>query len=157
MIGTVDDPAALRAFLMAEATSSGAAPPAAVVARTIDGGPAHPRITLVYMTDPNWCGSGGCTLLVLEAGRNGMTQLSQTTISHPPVRVLNTRTNGMPDLSVRVRADYYPGDGAKFVALPFDGQAYARNPTVPPARLLNEPVDGEVVISETDVARAFGR
>jgi len=157
LIGTVDDPQGLRAFLLADAIASRAAPPAAVVARTIEGGPDHPRITVVYMADPIWCGSGGCALLVLEPGRDGLTQLSRTTLSHPPVRALKTRTNGMPDLSVRVRADYYPGDGPKFVALPFNGRAYALNPTVPPARLLREPIDGEVVISEADVATAFRR
>jgi len=155
VIGRVDDPQAVRAFLLSDAIASSAPPPAAVVARTVDGGPAHPRITLVYMADADWCGSGGCALLVLESGRDGLKQLSRSTLSYPPVRVLKSRSNGMPDLSVRVRGDYYPGNGPKFVALPFDGQAYALNPTVPPARLLSVPVEGEIAITEADVATAF--
>lgn len=109
------------------------------------------------MSAPDWCGSGGCILLVLEPDGDRLIELSRSTISHPPVRVLNTRTNGMPDLSVGVRADYYPGDGPKFVALPFDGETYALNPTSPPARLLSGQIEGEVAISEEDVAKAFRR
>lgn len=157
MIGVVDDPPALGAFLRTYAAETRTSPPNAVVARTVEGGPAHPRITLVYMAGAHWCGSGGCTLLVLEPEGEGLRELGRTTISHPPVRVLNTRTNGMPELSVRVRGDYYPGDGPKLVALPFDGETYALNPTAPPARLLQEPVDGEIVISEADVHKAFRR
>lgn len=105
------------------------------------------------MTD--WCGSGGCTLLIIEPLASGLSELGRVTISYPPIRVLETRSHGMPDLSVRVRADYYPGDGPKFVVLPFDGQTYALNPTMPPARLLPSPVGGEVVISEQNVQTAF--
>lgn len=157
VVGTIDDPQALQTFLRLQAIEERGSPPPAVAARTVDGGPAHPRITLVYLATGDWCGSGGCTLLVLEPGPDGLKPLSRSTISRPPIRVLKTRTNGMPDLSVQVRGDSYPGDGPKFVALPFDGRTYALNPTVPPARLLQGPVDGEIAISEDDVARARAR
>ena len=156
-IGVVDNPQALEAFLQAEAARTRSSPPRAVVARTVDGGPTHPRVTLVLMADPGWCGSGGCTLFILVPAGDGLAELSSATLVHPPVLVLDTRTNGMPDISVRVRSDSYPGDGAKFVALPFDGRTYASNPTMPPAYLLPRLPDGEIAISEDEVAIAFGR
>ena len=153
----VDDPQALDAFLQTKAARTRSSRPAAVVARTVDGGPTHARVTLVLMADPSWCGSGGCTLLILVPAGDGLAELSSATLVHPPVLVLGTRTNGMPDISVRVRSDYYPGNGPKFVALPFDGQTYASNPTMPPAYLLPQLPDGEIAISEDEVAIAFGR
>lgn len=153
----VDDREALEAFLQTEAARTRSSPPKAVVARTVDGGPTHPRVTLVFMADPSWCGSGGCTLFILVPAGDGLAELSSATLVHPPVLVLDTRTNGMPDISVRVRSDSYPGDGAKFVALPFDGRTYASNPTLPPAHLLPRLPDGEIAISEDEVAIAFGR
>lgn len=156
LIGMVDDPQALRTFLLMKASRG--SPPPSVVAQTVDGGPAHPRITLVYMSAPDWCGSGGCTLFILGPGGAGLAELGAITLVHAPVLVLDTRTNGMPDISVRVRSDSYPGPGEKFVVLPFDGHAYASNPTMPPARLLPRSMaDGEIAISEGQVAIALHR
>lgn len=157
IVGTVDDPAAVSDWLRAEYPDQPGWPLlAAVAAGSVDGGPAHPRLTLVYVADGDFCGSGGCTLYVLEEKDDALVELSRMTISHAPIRVLRSHTNGMPDISVRVRSDYYPGPGPKFVALPFDGSRYALNPTGPPALLLAEPIDGDVVISEADADRAFG-
>lgn len=157
VIGAVDDLQALDTFLRINAAEARSSPPDSVVARTVEGGRDHRRMTLVYMTDPAWCGSGGCTLFILVPTADGLAEFSRVTLVNPPVLVLDTRTNGMPDISVRVRSDYYPGDGEKFVVLPFNGQTYASNPTVPPARLLRGPPDGEVAVSEGEVAIAFGR
>jgi len=157
IIGFPDDSSALMEFVLAKSAASGVSPPLRVVSRSVSGGPAHPRITMVNMSDPHWCGSGGCTLFILVPGEDGLTEIGRITLVHAPVVALDTQTEGMPDILVRVRSDYYPGDGRKFVALPFGGQAYASNPTMPPARLLLEPADGEIAISEGDVEIAFGR
>lgn len=156
MIGPVDDLQALEAFLRFNAAETRSPPPKAVVARSVDGGHDHRRMTLVYMADPGWCGTGGCTLFILVPGSSGLTELGSATLVHPPVVILDARSKGMPDISVRVRGDDYPGDGKKFVVLPFDGQTYASNPTMPPARLLRGPVDGEIAISEEEATIAFG-
>lgn len=157
VVGGVDDLPAVQAFLLAKFTGSRESPPPMIAARTVDGSPAHPRITLVYMTGPTWCGSGGCTLFVLAPGETGLVELGAVTLVHAPVIVMDTRTNGMPDIAVRVRGDYYPGEGEKFVVLPFDGHDYAANPTMPPARLLPGPADGEIGIAEDQADFAFGR
>ena len=150
VLGTVDDPAALNVFL-----GEMQHPPKAVVARTVDGGGAHPRITLVYLADVDGCGSGGCRLLVLEPRNGGLKEMSVTTLSRPPVRVLDTRTSGMPDLAVTVC-----GGGiveCHEALLPFDGQGYASNPTMPPARALAARPSGTVAISAEEVFAAFRR
>jgi hypothetical protein len=157
IIGTVDDPGAVQSFLEKLAVSVDDKTPRAVVARTVDGGLAYPRITLIYMTQGGWCGSGGCTLFILRPDGADLVELGRVSVTNPPVRVLTTRSHGMPDISVQVRSDYYPGPGPKFVALSFDGETYASNPTTPSTRLLDGEPEEEVVISERDVYDAFRR
>ncbi|MCS6622639.1 hypothetical protein N0B44_06940 [Roseibacterium beibuensis] len=144
---------AVMAFLTDELAGQGSTSPKMFVARTIDGGEAHARITLAYLTDADWCGSGGCPLVVVESKPEGAVLLGRITITRPPIRVLTSRTNGMPDLGVLVC-----GGGiveCYEAVLPFDGRRYASNPTVPPARRPPVPSDGEVVISEEMVRLAF--
>ncbi len=152
VVGGVDDPASLAALLRDQ---TGEPSPTAVVARTVDGGEVHSRITLAYLTDPDFCGSGGCTLLVAAAEPEGWVLLGRVTVTRPPIRVLTTRTNGMPDLAVKVC-----GGGileCYEAVLPFDGNQYASNPTAAPARKLETATDGEVVISEDLVRLTLAR
>lgn len=140
------DAAALTALLRHYVGDSGDPLPTGVVARTVDAGGTHTPLTLAYLTGRDACGSGGCTLLVGTPGPDGILLLGRVTVTRPPIRLLTTRTNGMPDLAVTVC-----GGGISpcyEAALPFDGSRYASNPTVPPARALETPADGEVVISE---------
>lgn len=145
----VDDSALLRLYV----GGSGEPLPTAVVARTVDGGGAHPPLTLAYLTSRDACGSGGCTLLVGTATSDGAVLLGRVTVAYPPIRVLKTRTNGMPDLAVTVC-----GGGViecYEAVLPFDGRRYASNPTVPPARRLETATEGDVIISEELVRLTF--
>lgn len=144
---------AVAAFLVAEMNGGDPSSPGMFVTRTIDGGESHPRITLAYLTDRGRCGSGGCTLLVLEAKPGGAVELGRITLARPPIRVLTSRTNGMPDLGVLVC-----GGGimdCHEAVLPFDGRRYASNPTLPPAYRPPSPSDGEVVISDEMVRLTF--
>ena len=144
---------AVMTFLAGEMADRDSTSPTMFVARTIGGGEAHPRISLAYLADRDSCGSGGCTLLVLEAKPDGPVELGRITITRPPIRVLASRTNGMPDLGVLVC-----GGGIMEcyeAVLPFDGQRYASNPTVPPAYRPAAPPDGDVVISEEMVRLTF--
>lgn len=144
---------AVAAFLVDEMADSDATSPTMFVARTVDGGPDHPRITLAYLTNPGSCGSGGCTLRVLEAKPEGPVELGRVTLTRPPIRVLTSRTNGMPDLGVVVC-----GGGimeCHEAVLPFDGRRYASNPTLPPAWRPPTPRDGEVVISDEMIRLTF--
>lgn len=102
------------------------------------------RYVIVYLTEDGWCGSGGCTTLILE--RNGFNYrvVTKVTVSRPPVRVLNTKTNGWHDISVVVQGG---GIVQSYEAkLSFNGKSYPVNPTVPPAQPLTTGTAGEVVV-----------
>lgn len=150
---TTEPDEAAAAFLIAEMSGGESPTPRMFVTRTIDGGEAHPRITLAYMVDRDWCGSGGCTLLIFESGPAEVVQLGRITITRPPIRVLTTRTNGMPDLAVTICGGGITECGE--AVLPFDGQRYASNPTMPPAHRPRTPPEGKVVISEELVRLTF--
>ena len=99
---------------------------------------------IVYFTDQHSCGTGGCTTLILTPDRSSYKVVTSITIAWPPIRVLNTKTNGWNDLSVCVQGGgIEPGYAAM---LSFNGETYPTNPTVPPARRLMGKPSGEVVV-----------
>ena len=88
------------------------------------------------------CGSGGCTLLVLAPEGPSYRLVSQTTITNPPIRVLNTTMNGWRDLSVVVSGGgVNPGFEA---SLRFDGESYPGSPFL--AEPMTEEIAGEVIL-----------
>jgi hypothetical protein len=90
------------------------------------------------------CGSGGCDLYVLSLNSTGYQQVAAVSITHPPIQVLATTSNGWHDLGVLVAGG---GNISGYEArLRFDGRSYPSNPTVPPATRLNKAV-GKTVIS----------
>ena len=106
---------------------------------------------IVHLLSNGWCGSGGCTTLVLE-DRNGAFRLvSEIPISNPPIRVLTTRSHGWRDLGVMVS-----GGGirrAYEAKLSFDGSTYPTDPTVSPAKPMAVQ-QGRTVISPKDPVRS---
>ena len=99
---------------------------------------------IVYLTGRGWCGSGGCNMLVLTQEGDTWRLVTSITTTWPPIRVLASRSHGWRDISVWVRGGgIRPGYEAE---LSFDGETYATNPSVPPARPLAAKVDGKVVI-----------
>lgn len=102
-------------------------------------------LTFVLFSGPEYCGSGGCTLLILSGGGEGdYAVLGETTITRAPIRVLSTSTNGRPDVAVQVAGGGVEPHEALLV---FDGTRYPSNPTVPPARR-GDGAEGQVVIAE---------
>lgn len=98
---------------------------------------------ILYATDPSWCGSGGCTLFVLAHEGSAFRVVSKTTISRPPIKLLDGSTNGWRDISVVVQ-----GGGiteGQNVRLAFDGNRYPGNPTLPPASRLSK-ASGTILI-----------
>jgi hypothetical protein len=98
---------------------------------------------IVYLTGRGWCGSGGCVTLVLSRKNSSYELVTQITISRPPIRILNTKSNGWKDITVQVAGGGVAGHEAK---LSFNGKTYPSNPSTPPAEPLDENVTGEVVI-----------
>lgn len=84
----------------------------------------------------DWCGSGGCTMMVFEGGNNAMTFKSKSTVTDTPIRVASTKSNGWNDLIVS-------SDG-KDRKLTFDGKKYPSNPSVLP-QAKGEDVTGATV------------
>ena len=100
---------------------------------------------IVYLIGPRWCGSGGCSMLVLAPEGTSYKVITKTTVTQPPVRVLLTKTNGWHDLGVRVQGGgIQPGYEAR---LAFNGRKYPGNPSVPPAQKLHKKVEGKEIIS----------
>ncbi len=113
------------------------------VVRIVGEGPG--RIALVYLVGMNWCGSGGCNLLILRPGAAGWEQVGNVSRVSNPVRVLTTSTNGLPDIGVTVSGGGGPPPYEAKVS--FDGTAYPRFPS-------DEPLvgaDGTVVITDADI------
>jgi len=102
---------------------------------------------IVYVSGQHWCGSGGCTMLLLTADGPSYKVVTSFTITRPPIRVLATKTHGWRDIAVQVRGGGQLGYEA---GLSFDGKTYPPNPSVPPARPLLEKVAGKVVITYED-------
>ena len=91
-----------------------------------DGAP----VVIVYVSGRTWCGSGGCTMLVLVPKDDSFNVVAKTTVTQLPVRVLTTRSNGWHDIGVWVQGGgIQPGYEA---GLSFNGRTYPSNPTVPP-------------------------
>lgn len=98
---------------------------------------------LLYVTDRDYCGSGGCTLVVLSQKGSGYRVVLRSTVTQLPIRVLPTSTRGWRDIGVTVAGG---GITRPYVArLRFNGNRYPSNPTVPPAIPLKRP-SGKILI-----------
>lgn len=103
------------------------------------------REVIVYLMGGSWCGSGGCTTLVLAPHGRSYRIVTTITITWPPILVLVNKSHGWHDIAVRVEGGgIQPGYEA---VLRFNGRTYPSNPTVPPARPSSKKVSGRVVIS----------
>lgn len=117
------------------------------------------REAIVYIMDDehqwfqhHWCGSGGCTMLVLAPTGSSYEVIARVTITRPPIRVLVTRSHGWHDIGVWVQGGgIQPGYEAR---LSFNGKTYPSNPSVLPARRLAKHIPGDTVIPLTAFEQA---
>jgi len=99
---------------------------------------------IVHLTSSEWCGSGGCTTLVLARDGDSWRVLAKISVTRPPIRVLTTKSNGWHDIAAWVQGGgIQPGYEAE---LRFDGKRYPANASVAPARPILGKAEGEVVI-----------
>lgn len=100
---------------------------------------------IVRATGRERCGSGGCALFMLTPEGDSYWVMMSASVTHPPIRMLNSATDGWRDLAVTVG-----GGGIREpyeVRLRFDGTRYPANPTVLPP--IGSPVPGgEILISD---------
>jgi hypothetical protein len=101
---------------------------------------------VVILSTSYWCGTGGCTMLILEGQKDKTFRLvSESSLVRPPVTVSDSKTNGWRDLILTVSGGGMP---AKTVALKFDGKKYPLNPSDQPALPANAPIKGTVLFPE---------
>jgi len=61
------------------------------------------REAIVYLMGEEWCGSGGCTTLVLAPKGTSYKVLAYLTTTWPPIRVLARESHGWRDIGVWVQ------------------------------------------------------
>jgi hypothetical protein len=143
--GNIHEPTSGEATLKAYLQTMDASADSAYVAafRDLNGDGVDEAI--VYLLGSNWCGSGGCNMLVLRQERGSWKVVSTITIVRPPVRVLESTSNGWRDIGVWVQ-----GGGIRRgyeAELRFNGKTYSRNPSIPPAKYVGQGASGETVIA----------
>ena len=106
---------------------------------------------IAYLIGNQWCGSGGCHLFILQKSGGSWKTVTSMTITNPPIRILDSRSNGWQNLGVWVQGGgIQPGYEAE---LRFNGKTYPRNPSVPPARRAAKNLAGQVVMRSSDNPR----
>ncbi len=86
---------------------------------------------VVLITDREWCGSGGCTMLVFRAAGNGFALVSRSTITREPIRLSPETAHGWRTLIAS-------SNGVGEVLMRFDGNGYPLNPSVQPKASRNQ-------------------
>ena len=103
---------------------------------------------IVYLLSGQYCGTGGCNLMVFTPAGRCWRQVADVTIANPPIRLLNSASHGWRDLAVTVA-----GGGARTheALLAFNGRSYPGNPSMAPA--LRQRVPGRLLIADEDRGR----
>lgn len=94
---------------------------------------------LIYAQGPDWCGSAGCTLFVLQGSEHAFTLRSKTTIVQLPLRVSAHSTDGWRDLIVHAR-------GAGDVVLRATDSGYPLNPSMQRSATAAELQSSEILL-----------
>lgn len=85
---------------------------------------------IVYLSGMAWCGSGGCTELLLEPHGSSFRIINKFTLARLPIRILPSKSHGWHDLAMPV------GGGGiihRYLALlRFNGHKYPSNPSMAP-------------------------
>lgn len=95
---------------------------------SLDG--KSPEQVLVYITGQGWCGTGGCTALLLQPLGSSFQVIDKFTLARLPIRVLRSKTNGWYDLTMPVAGGGVTDEHTTL--LRFDGQTYPSNPSMAP-------------------------
>jgi hypothetical protein len=99
---------------------------------------------IVHLMGRAWCGSGGCTTLILVLSNGRWEIVTKITITRPPIRVLKERSNGWLNIGIWVRGG---GVQAAYEAeLRYNGKTYPTNPSTPPARRIGGNAAGRIVV-----------
>jgi hypothetical protein len=101
---------------------------------------------VVYVSGEWWCGTSGCTMLIVEPFQSSFKVLGREPGVQLPICLLHTMENGHPDIGVIVA-----GGGIEVpyeAVLSFNGTNYPDNSGLPPARKVKG-VEGKKIITST--------
>lgn len=88
------------------------------------------EVYLVFVSGRAWCGSGGCTVLLLKRNQASFKVINRFSLARLPIYVLPTKTHGWRDLVMFVQGGGII-DGYHAV-LHYDGKKYPSNPSMEP-------------------------
>ena len=94
---------------------------------------------IVLLLGGDWCGSGGCNMLVFRAAANGFTLVSASTITKQPIRVSPEKSHGWKTLIVFAK-------GRGDVLMRFNGTRYPLNPSAQPKATAAQESAAQVVM-----------
>jgi hypothetical protein len=80
---------------------------------------------VVLLLGSNWCGSGGCNMLVFHGTTEGFKLVSESTVTNDPIRVSPKIVKGWHTLIVM-------SNGKGDVLMRFNGKRYPANPSMQP-------------------------
>ena len=94
---------------------------------------------IVLLLGSNWCGCGGCNMLVFRGTKDGFTFVSASIITSEPIRVSPENTQGWKTLIV-----YSKGRGD--VLMRFNGTHYPLNPSLQSKAMTGQVEAAEVLL-----------
>jgi len=133
-------PASLQQFL----GQGGWGAPGSYVASLHDLNGDGTQEAVVLLTSTDWCGNGGCTLLVAQHSGATWRLISKITLIHPPVVALDRKRSRWQSLSVTVGGG---GMATHPVTLDFRQGRYPSNPTTLPTSPASTASSGEPLIN----------
>jgi hypothetical protein len=99
---------------------------------------------VVYVSGQGWCGSGGCTMLIVEPFQSSFKVLGDVRGVQLPIRLLPSMEFRHPDIGVQVKWDAPPYEAV----LSFNGTNYPVSTVLPPARKIKG-FEGKRIITTT--------
>ena len=96
---------------------------------------------IVLLLGGNRCGSGGCSMLVFRAAKEGFTFVSASTITKEPIRVSPEKVQGWRTLIVF-------SNGKGDVLMRFNGTRYPLNPSIQPKATPTQVNAAQVVMKQ---------
>ena len=96
---------------------------------------------IVLLLGGNWCGSGGCNMLVFRPEKDRFTLVSASTITNEPIRVSPERAHGWRTLIVF-------SNGTGDVLMRFNGTRYPLNPSIQPKATPTQVNAAQVVMKQ---------
>jgi|SRR5579871_475609 len=115
-------PAPLIRFLQDYVGSGGASKTTEYTAALVDLRDDRTKEAIVYLSSNGWCGTGGCTMLILAPEGTSYRVVTKVPAVRLPIRVLDAKSNGWRDIGVVARKS---GVEPLYEAiLSFDGNSY---------------------------------